>query len=107
MGDRARLEVSGESRGEEKGDKVGELLGEDMLSEVWAMEEQLESESNERDVSQTRAFAELRRVSSVQDMGRPFILLLGRDPESINILRANIENVQVSGKQKFVLMASS
>ena len=53
--------------------------------------------SNEREISQTRDFAELRRVSGVQDMGRPFILFLERHPESINILRANIENVQVPG----------
>ncbi len=54
------------------------------------MEEQLESESSESGISQTRSLAELRRVSSLQDMGAPFILFLGRDPESINNLRANI-----------------
>ena len=98
VGDRARLELSGELRGVDRGDKVGELLCEVILSSVRAMGEQSENESNDRGLSQTRAFAELRRVSSVQDMGRPFIPFLGREPESINILRANIENVQISGK---------
>jgi hypothetical protein len=65
------------------------------------IEEQLESESNEHGISQVKAFAELPRVSSVQDMGRPFILFLGRGPESINILRANIEYGWISAGNRF------
>jgi hypothetical protein len=88
VGDRARLELSGESRGVDKGDEVGELLCEVILSSVWAMKEQSESELNDRGILQARPFAELRRVLNVQDMGRPFIPFLGRGPELINILRA-------------------
>jgi hypothetical protein len=80
VGDSVRPELSGESRGVDKGDEVGELLCEVILPSVWAMKGQPESELNDRGMSQTRAFPELRRVLSVQDMGRPFISSLGSDP---------------------------
>lgn len=43
----------------------------------------------------------------MQDIDALFILFLGRGLESMNILRANTENAQVSGKKYFVSMASS
>ena len=43
----------------------------------------------------------------VTDMGAPFIPSLERDPESIEKLRANVENVQIPRNRIFVLMALS
>ena len=40
-------------------------------------------------------------------MGAPFIPSLERDPESIEKLRANVENVQIPRNRIFVLMALS
>jgi len=42
-------------------------------------------------------------MSSVQDIDALFILFLGRGLESMNILRANVENAQVSEKKYFLV----
>ena len=70
-------------------------------------DQQLESESSGRGLSQPGAVAVLPRLSCLQDMGAPFIPSLERDPESNEKLRANVENVQIPRNRIFVLMALS